>query len=117
MLLTAKKFTLALDMYRKLRNCAHTHKDIITKMFAYRQMAFCFFKVEKYEDAIICYKHLLALAWTTKSFEAELAAYEGLASMHLYLGNIQKVKFYDARITYGQYEPYSSQGYKITVSA
>ena len=37
--------------------------------------------------------------------------------MHLYLGNIQKVRFYDARITHGVYEPEKSQGYKIAVSA
>ena len=34
MLLTAQKYALALEMYRKLRNCAHTHRDIISKMFA-----------------------------------------------------------------------------------
>ena len=72
--------------------------------------------MEKYENAIICFKYMLALAWTCKSIEAELMAYEGLAAMHLYLGNIQKVKFYDARVTYGAYEP-ESQGYTITVSA
>ena len=79
-------------------------------------MGYCFSKMEKYENAIICFKYMLALAWACKSIEAELSAYEGLAAMHLYLGNIQKVKFYDARITNGAYEP-ESQGYQITVSA
>lgn len=116
MLLTAKRYTLALEMYRKLLNCAHTHKDVICKMYTYKQMAFCFQKIEKYENAVICYKYMLALAWTCKSMEAELSAYEGLALMHLYLGNIQKVRFYDARISHGAYEP-DSQGYSITVSA
>ena len=51
-------------------------------------MAFCFGKMEKYQNAIISYKYLLALAWTCKSLEAELCAYQGLATMHLYLGNI-----------------------------
>ena len=51
-------------------------------------MAHCFSKMEKYENAIICFKYMLALAWTCKSIEAELMAYEGLAAMHLYLGNI-----------------------------
>ena len=51
-------------------------------------MAYCFSKTEKYENAIICFKYMLALAWTCKSIEAELMAYEGLAAMHLYLGNI-----------------------------
>ncbi len=34
MLMTAKKYNLALELYRKLRNCAHTHRDIVGKMFA-----------------------------------------------------------------------------------
>ena len=51
-------------------------------------MGYCFSKVEKYENAIICFKYMLALSWTCKSIEAELSAYEGLAAMHLYLGNI-----------------------------
>ena len=36
MLLTAKKYGLALEMYSKLRNCAHTHRDVISKMYALR---------------------------------------------------------------------------------
>ena len=67
-------------------------------------MGFCFQKLEKYENATICFKYMLALAWTVKSRDMELAAYEGLAVMHLYLGNIQKVKYYDARITHGLFE-------------
>ena len=115
MLLTAKKYHLALEMYRKLRNCAHTHKDIVSKIYALKQMAFCFEKIEKYESACICLKYLLALAWTCKSLEAEHLAYETLAKMHMYMGNIQKAKFYDARVTYGQYEPEDSQGYRVMV--
>ena len=80
-------------------------------------MAYCFGKLEKYENGIICYKYMLALAWTCKSLEAEHCAYEGLATMHLYLGNIEKVRFYDARVTHGVNEPEKSQGYKITVAA
>ena len=101
MLLAAKKYTYALEMYRKLRNCAHTCHDVINKMYALRQMAHTFSRMEKYENACICLKYLLALSWTCKLPEAELAAYEDLARMHLYMGNIEKVKFYDARITYG----------------
>jgi tetratricopeptide (TPR) repeat protein len=88
MLLAAKNYRLALELYRKLRNCSHTHKDIIIKMFAYKQMGHCFAKLEKYENALICFKFMLALAWATKSTEAELTAYEGLAIMNLYLGKI-----------------------------
>lgn len=81
MLLAAKVYPLALELYRKLRNCAHTHRDIIAKTFALKQMAHCFAKMEKYENAIICYKNVLALGWTIKSADAELLAYEGLALM------------------------------------
>ena len=80
-------------------------------------MAHVFAKLEKYENACICLKYMLALSWTCKLPEAELAAYEDLARMHLYLGNIEKVKFYDARVTYGQYEPEESQGFKVHVTA
>lgn len=116
MLLTAKRYELALKMYKKLRNCAHTHKDIIMKAYGTRQMAYCFKKLERYEHAVTCFKYILAIAWTIKLPEMEFAAYEGLAQMHLYLGNIQKVKFYDARMSHGQYEPENSQSYKISVS-
>ena len=75
-------------MYCKLRNCATTHRDVITKMFALKQMGHVFSKLEKYENALLCYKNLLALAWTSRSTEAELSAYEGLAATHLYLGNV-----------------------------
>ena len=60
---------------------------------------------------------MLALAWTVGSIEGEHAAYEGLALMYLYLGQVQKVKFYDARVSLGIYEPTDSQLFNITVSA
>ena len=50
-------------------------------------MGYTFCKMEKYESAVISFKHLLGLAWTIKSSEGELAAYEGLALMYLYLGH------------------------------
>lgn len=88
MLLDVKKYELALELYRKLRNCAHTNQDAVTKLYVYKQMAYANSQMKKYESAIICFKHLLALAWTLKSAEAELASYQGLAYMHLYLGQI-----------------------------
>ena len=75
MLYTAKKYELALELYRKLRNCAQTHRDVISKMFALHMMANCFNKLEKHSEAIICYKYLLALAWASKSQEVEIMAY------------------------------------------
>ena len=33
--------------------------------------------------------------------------------MNLYIGQIEKAKFYDARITNGQFEPTDSQMFKI----
>ena len=36
MLLAAKKYGLALELYRKMRNCAHTCHDVISKMYALR---------------------------------------------------------------------------------
>lgn len=108
MLLAAKRYELALEMYQKLRNCAHTHKDIIGKMYALWQMGRCFAELEKYEHAIVSYKYMLALAWTSKSMEAEMAAYEALGRMHLYLGHIEKVKFYDAKISFGKMEHVNS---------
>lgn len=104
MLTVSGQYKLALQLYGKLRNCAHSDQDAVIKLFCYKQMAYANSKLKKYDTAIICFKHLLALAWTLKSAEAELAAYEGLASMHLYLGQIQKCKYYDARITHGIYE-------------
>ena len=88
MLLVSNKGELAVNMYNKMRCCAHTDKDSVTKMFAYKQMGYAFCQLEKYESAIIAFKHMLALAWTIKSCEGELAAYEGLALMYLYRGQI-----------------------------
>ena len=116
MLLESHKFELALEMYRKLRCCAHTDKDALTKMYAYKQMGCTNSKMTKYDSAVLCFKFMLALAWTLRSPEAELAAYEGLAKMFLYMGQIEKSKFYDARIANGKYEPEDSQLFKITLS-
>lgn len=79
-------------------------------------MGRCFAMLEKYEHAIISYKYMLQLAWTSKSMEAEMAAYEALGKMHLYLGNIEKVKFYDSKINFGQMEHENSQLYKVHVT-
>lgn len=38
MLLVSRQHSLALEMFSKMRNCAHTAKDIIVKMYAYKQM-------------------------------------------------------------------------------
>lgn len=105
MLFAAKRYGLALELYRKLRSCAHTHQDIMSKMYALHMMAACFAKLRRYEYAIIAYKYLMALSWACKSQEVEMSTYQGLAKMHLYLGNIEKVKFYDSKVLYGQYEP------------
>ena len=51
-------------------------------------MGYCYSKQEKYDEAIICFKHLIALAWTTDSAEAESAAYDALSIMHFYTGSI-----------------------------
>ena len=80
-------------------------------------MGYAFCQLEKYQSGLIAFKHMLALAWTIKSYVGELAAYEGLALMYLYTGQIEKCKFYDARISNGQYEPQDSQLYKISVSS
>ena len=45
-----------------------------------------------------------------------MAAYEGLARMHLYRGEVEKVRFYDARVTSGVYEAENTQSYKIHVA-
>ena len=66
---------------------------------------------------MMAFKHMLALAWTIRSFEGEFAAYEGLSKSYLYQGMIEKVKFYDDRITEGEYEPPDSQLYKISISS
>ena len=116
MLYAAKKYELALELYRKLRNCAHTHQDFVSKMYALHMMAMCFAKLEKYANAVICYKYLLAFAWTGKSRKTEIAVYERLSKMHLYLSNIEKAKFYDAKVFNGQYQSDQSQGYKVHVS-
>ena len=116
MLVTAKRYELAFELYNKLRSCAHTNQDIITIAYALRQMSHCFMKEEKYENALICLKYLLSIAWTIKLSEIELQAYEGMALAYLYLRKIEKVKFYDGRIMYGIYESETSQTYKITVS-
>ena len=41
-LLVNRKTELAIEMYNKLRNCAHTNKDIVTKMFAYKQIGYAY---------------------------------------------------------------------------
>ena len=116
MLLTAKRNELALECYSRLRDLAHTDRDIITKAFALRQMSHCFMKMEKHENAIIALKYVLGISWTIKLTELELSAYEGLAVAYLYLGKIEKVRYYDARVMHGMYESDKSQIYKITVS-
>ena len=116
MLLVAKQYHLAREFYSKLRNCAHNDKDAITKMVAYKQLAFTNSKMKKYEAAIICFKYMLSLAWSCKSSESELAAYEGLSMMNLYIGQIEKCKYYDARVNNGIYEPHDSQLYNVALS-
>ena len=114
--LVNRQYRLANDFYNKLRNCAHSAQDIVVKMYAYKQMGHCFAKQEKYDEAIICFKHLIALAWTTNSPEAESAAYDALSIMHFYIGNIEKSKFYDHQFLSGLTEPETSQVRKITVT-
>ena len=114
--MAAKQYELALQCYEKLRDCAHTFKDIITKAYALRQMSACFMKLEKHDNSVICLKYVLAIAWTIKLSELELSAYEGLAIAYLYLGSLEKTRYYDARIMMGLYEQEDSQTYKITVS-
>lgn len=70
----------------------------------------------KYETAVICFKYLLSIAWICNSLEGEFAAYEGLSKMYMYMGQIEKAKFYDAKIINGIYEPRDSQIFKIAMA-
>ena len=73
--LVNKQYRLANDFYNKLRNCAHSAQDIVVKMYAYKQMGHCYSRQEKYDEAIVCFKHLIALAWTTNSLEENGATF------------------------------------------
>ena len=110
------QYKLANDFYHRLRNCSHTAQDIVVKMYSYKQMGYCYSKLEKFDEAIVCFKHFLSLAWTTDSFDAEHAAYEALSIMQFYKGNIEKSKFYDYCFLKGITEPITSQVRKITVT-
>lgn len=116
MLLVAGQNYLALELYNKMCNCAQTDKDVIVKMLAYRQMGYTNSLLLKYETAVMCFKYLLSLAWACNSLEGEFAAYEGLSKMYLYIGQIEKAKFYDARISNGIYEPHDTQMFKVTMA-
>ena len=70
-----KHCELAEKMYNKLRQCAHTGKDAVIKMFSYKQLGHCYLKLERYESSVMAFKHMLALAWAIKSSEGEFAAY------------------------------------------
>ena len=67
MLVAAKEYRLALYMARKLRNASHTAKDCLMKMYAYKQMGYINSELQRYDSAILCFKHMLALAWTCRS--------------------------------------------------
>ena len=41
-LLVNKKTILAISMYNKLRCCSHTNKDIVIKMFSYKQLGYAY---------------------------------------------------------------------------
>lgn len=101
MLLDKKEGDLAENMYNKLLACAHTNQDIMVKMFAYKQLGYTYIQLKRYVSSLMAFKHMLAVAWTIKSCEGEFSAYEGLARAYLYQGMIEKVKFYNDRITAG----------------
>lgn len=116
MLLVNKRADLAENMYNKLRACAHTAKDAIIKMFAYKQLGYTYIQLERYESAVMSFKYMLALSWAVRSTEGEYAAYEGLQRAYLYQGLIDKVKFYNKRAAEGDYESPETQLFKLSVS-
>ena len=73
-LLNAKQVALAVLMFNKLRSCAHTDHDTVTKMFSYKQLGRAFLQIKKYESAEDSFKFMLALAWTIKSSHGEFEA-------------------------------------------
>lgn len=63
--------------------------------------------MREYEKALNNYKKVLHSSWTEKGGEAikfELIAYEGLATINYYLGNVQTATFYYDRVMSGKTE-------------
>lgn len=113
--LHSKQTILALDFYQKLLNCSNTAKDLIGMMYAYFMLGQVNKMNENYQEAILCYKYALSLAWTVDSVEAEMACYRELCAARYHLGHVEKSKFYDDRVLSGHSEPQDSQSRQTAV--
>lgn len=57
-----------------------------------------------HRQAIVVIKHLLQLAWVTRSHAYEMKAYELLGQQYFYLKEIEKASYYIERFKRGLFE-------------
>lgn len=117
MLIKLKQFKYACLMYSKLRNCAYTQDNHPAeyKLFALKQMSFCYIKLHEYDSALKTIKKKLQLAWVVESHTAETQCYEMMAQCYYYKGNLKKCQYYNTRYLRGISEADFSRVRKINV--
>ena len=89
-------------------------KDFETKMYAYKQIGYCYQQIKEYELALKCFKKQLQIAWHINSHEGEMSAFDNLAIQYFYLGDLEKSKYYNDRMVRGKKEASFSMIRKIS---
>lgn len=117
MLIKHSQFKLGCLMFTKLLNACYTAKvqPCEYKLFALKQMAFCYLKNKEYGLALKTLKKKLQLAWVVDSCTAETACYEMMSTCYYYKGNLKKSAYYNERYLRGVTEADFSRVRKINV--
>ena len=106
-----------MQMYTKLLNAAYKlevpHAEY--KLFAYKQIAYCYLCMQKYDLALKALKRELQLAWVVNNYTAEIQIYDMMSVCYFYKGDLKKGGYYAQRFMRGVSEASFSRVRKISV--
>jgi tetratricopeptide (TPR) repeat protein len=104
MLLKSNQFKIACMMYTKLLNVTYSVANQSYpefKLYAYKQVAFCYIKMKEYDLALKTLKKQLQLAWVVNNIASENNTYENMAICYYYKGDLRRSSYYNNRYLRG----------------
>ncbi|KAM3128209.1 hypothetical protein pb186bvf_019692 [Paramecium bursaria] len=94
---------------RFLRTCNIQGKRLMKfKLVAYRQLSKCCLDLADFERAQVYLKKMLKLSWVMKDRNYEILAYDLIAMLFYYKGDVDRAQFFHNKFAIGDYESFDS---------
>jgi len=77
-----------------MRDAAEDIGDYNSEIDAYYEAGVTLQKMQEYDQALKSFKRMLQVSWSFNKGSSEIKAYDMVAKMYFYLGNVPKAAYY-----------------------